>query len=379
LIVTEIRFFDKIKFFYEKMIRNKSNEDNTMKEHYFKNSKMQAYSNFSIHDFIMDENFQRWVMNPTLEDASFWENFQSANPHKVADIQKAVIILTSMKNDNQEEGLESRMNLVWERIIAQNNEESNTEIVKLNPWYSAKWLKIAASVILVLGSVSTAYFYQKNQNNTYQSAYGENREVKLPDGSIVKLNANSTLKISDDWSNEHTREVWLKGEAFFTVTKKPNQGNAKFIVHANNINVEVLGTEFNVSNRDTNTNVTLNSGKIKLDVFTNGNTQTIMMKPGEQVNYSSKSSKVYKKKTKAEVVSAWTSNHWVLESTSLGEVANKIEDNFGVTVIIKDPNVVSDRMTGVIMTNNLDEVLEGLSTIYSLKFKKENNQVILEK
>jgi transmembrane sensor len=350
-----------------------------MKKHYDKNFKMQTYSNFSIHDFIMDENFQRWVMNPTLEDASFWEDFQSANPHKVADIQKATIILTSMKNDNQEEGLESRMNLVWERIMAQNNEESNIEIIKLKSWYSAKWIKIAASVILVLGLVSMAYFYQKTQRNTYQSAYGENREVKLPDGSIVKLNANSTLRISDDWSNEHTREVWLKGEAFFTVTKKPNQGNAKFIVHANNINVEVLGTEFNVSNRDTNTNVTLNSGKIKLDVFTNGNTQTIMMKPGEQVNYSSKSSRVYKKKTKAEVVSAWTSNHWVLESTSLGEVASKIEDNFGVTVIIKDPNVVSDRMTGVIMTNNLDEVLEGLSTIYSLKFKKENNQVILEK
>jgi transmembrane sensor len=352
-----------------------------MKEHYSKKNKMQAYSNFSIHDFTMDENFQRWVINPTIEDTSFWENFQSENPQKTADIQKAVIIINAMKDDNYEEveNLNARMNLVWEKIKAQNNQEFIAEIIKVKPWYSAQWIKIAALIILVLGLVSVVYFYQNNDNNTYQSAYGENREVKLPDGSIVKLNANSTLKISDDWSNERTREVWLKGEAFFTVTKKPNQGNAKFIVHANNIDVEVLGTEFNVSNRDTSTNVTLNSGKIKLDVFTNGNTQTIMMKPGEQVNYFSKSSRVFKKQTRAEVVSAWTSNHWVLESTPLGEVANKIEDNFGVTVVIKDPNVVSDRMTGVIMTSNLDEVLEGLSTIYSLKYKKENNQIILEK
>jgi transmembrane sensor len=352
-----------------------------MKEHYNKNFKMQAYSKFSIHDYIMDEDFQRWAINPSVEDVSFWEDFKSENPHKIADIQKAQIIIRSMKDDNydQDEFIESRQNLVWERIVAQNQQESNPEIVKLNTWYSAKWIKIAASVILILGLTSTVYFYQQNQTNTYQSAYGESRDVKLPDGSIVKLNANSTLKISNDWSNERTREVWLKGEAFFTVTKKPNQGNAKFVVHTNYIDVEVIGTEFNVSDRDTNTNVTLNSGKIKLDVFANGNTQTIMMKPGEQVNYSSKSLMVNKKKVKAESVSAWTDNHWVLESTSLGEIASKVENNFGVTVVIKDPIVVSERMTGVIMTNNLDEVLDGLSTIYSLKIKKENNQIILEK
>jgi transmembrane sensor len=352
-----------------------------MKEHYNKNFKMQEYSNFSIHDYIMNENFQRWVISPISEDIAFWQEFQSANPHKVADIQKAVIILTSMKNDDYDtsELLEPRMNVVWERIVAQNHQESITETVKFIPWYSSRWIKIAASIVLILGLTSTVYFYQKNDISTYQSAYGESREVKLPDGSIVKLNANSTLKISNDWSNEHTREVWLKGEAFFSVTEKQNQGNAKFIVHTNHIDVEVVGTEFNVSDRDTNTNVTLNSGKIKLDVFNNGNTQTILMKPGEQVNYSSKSLSVNKKKVKAEVVSAWTSNNWILESTSLGEIASKIENNFGVTVVIKDPNVVSERMTGVIMTNNLDEVLEGLSTIYSLKIKKEDNQIILEK
>ena len=364
------------------MIRKHSNRDNTMRERYNNLFMMQEYSNFSIHDFIMDENFQQWINHPTVEDNTFWENFQSAYPHKVVDVQKAIIIITSMKNDNYEQDdavLEPRMKMVWEKIVAQNHEEEIPKIIKINPWYSNKWMKIAASIILILGLVSVVYFYQNQEQNVYQSAYGESKEVKLPDGSLVKLNANSTLKISDDWSDAHTREVWLKGEAFFTVTKKNNQGNAKFIVHTNHIDVEVIGTEFNVSDRDTSTNVTLNSGKIKLDIFTNGNTQTILMKPGEQVNYSSKSLKLNKKTVRPESVSAWTSNSWVLESTSLGEIATKIENNFGVTVIIKDPNVVSERMTGVIVTNNLEEVLEGISTIYSLKVKKENNQIILEK
>ena len=177
-----------------------------MRERYNNLFMMQEYSNFSIHDFIMDENFQRWNHHPTVEDNTFWENFQRTYPHKVVDVQKAIIIMTSMKNDNYEQDdavLEPRMKMVWEKIVAQNHEEEIPEITKLSPWYSTKWIKIAASIILILGLVSVAYFYQNRENNVYQSAYGESKEVKLPDGSSVKLNANSTDRKSTRLNSSH--------------------------------------------------------------------------------------------------------------------------------------------------------------------------------
>jgi transmembrane sensor len=340
---------------------------------------MKDISLYSISDFVLDESFQQWVLQPTVETDIVWQNFLEENPAKSEDISKAKKLVLNFREDNDTPPIE-RMGLVWSKIKQQTIEQEEVEIISLAPKKTYSWLRIAASITLLMGICGSIYYYLNAHNDTvYQVAFGENKEVTLPDGSIVKLNANSTLKTAKDWSGDTPREVWLSGEAFFTVTKKPNQGNTKFIVHTNHVDVEVLGTEFNVSDRDTNTDVTLNSGKIKLEVHKENNTETIIMKPGEQVSYSANSLIVNKKEVKPELVSAWVNNRWMLESTSLNEIAHKIEQTFGLEVIIKDSHLAQERMTGVIVTNNLDEVLEGISTIYSLKVKKEKNQVILEK
>jgi transmembrane sensor len=340
---------------------------------------MKDISLYSISDFVLDESFQQWVLQPTAENDIVWQNFLEENPEKSENISKAKKLVLNFREDNDTPPIE-RMDAVWNKIKQQTIEHKEVEIISLAPKKTYSWLRIAASITLVVGLCGSIYYYLNANNEIiYQSAFGESKNVTLPDGSVVKLNANSTLKTSKDWSGTDTREVWLDGEAFFTVTKKPSRGDAKFIVHAKQVDVEVLGTEFNVSDRDTNTDVTLNSGKIKLEVHKANNTETIMMKPGEQVSYSSNSLIISKKEVKAETISAWTNNRWMLESTSLNEIANKIEHTFGLEVIIKDSLLAQERMTGVIVTNNLDEVLEGISTIYSLKVKKEKNQIILEK
>jgi transmembrane sensor len=345
---------------------------------------MTQFVNYSVSDFVLDEQFQQWVLAPTAESDSFWQNFMEQNPHKKTEIAKAKVVILQMKEDDDEPSV-SQMNKVWEQVLSKTIKEDESllleeNVVELPQKSSFKWFKIAASVGLLIGFIAGVYFYlNQTDKNRYEVAYGESRNVELPDGSVVKLNANSSLRISESWSSENSREVWLEGEAFFTVTKKPNQGNAKFIVHTQHLDVEVLGTEFNVSQRDTNTNVTLNSGKIKLAVHTDNGTDTYLMNPGEQISYSVNSLKIQKKDVKPENISAWVNNRWMLESTSLNEVAYKIENTFGLNVVIKDSLLAQERMTGVIMTNNLDEVLEGISTIYSLKVRRENNQLIIDK
>ena len=333
---------------------------------------------YSVSEFVLNEYFQQWILQPTVDTNNFWQNFLLENPHKEMEIKAAKEIILRFREDADSPST-TQMNDVWSKIIQQNNENSENNLVVITLKKRLHWMSIAASILLMMSILGTVFYYMNNQKETYQVAFGENRNITLPDGSIVKLNANSTLKISTDWSDKNTREVWLNGEAFFTVTKKPNQGNSKFIVHTTKVDVEVLGTEFNVSERDTNTNVTLNSGKIKLNVHNNDDIQTIVMSPGEQVSFSSNSLKISKKDVKAEAVSAWVSNRWVLESTSLQEIATKIENTFGFEVVITDAQLANERMTGVIMTNNLDEVLEGISTIYSLKIKREDHKIILDK
>jgi transmembrane sensor len=341
---------------------------------------MKNFVSYSVSDFVLEESFQQWVLEPTPLRDAFWQKIITENSQVADKISKAKEIIQSLQNDSDSPTPELT-NRLWDKISAETiHQKPLPKPLYESPKSSSNsWMKIAASVGISIGLLAGITWYFKSQPSDYQTAFGENKAITLPDGSIVKLNANSNLKISKDWSGEQTREVWLTGEAFFTVTKHPNKGNAKFIVHTNHLDVEVLGTEFNVAYSDSATNVTLNSGKIKLDVHGNGNSETILMKPGEQVVYSSNSQKAHKKEVHAESVSAWVNSHWILESTPLSEVAAKIKQTFGLDVVIADPQLASEQMTGVIVTNNLDEVLQGIGTIYSLKITKENNQIILSK
>ena len=116
--------------------------------------------------------------------------------------------------------------------------------------------------MLLLG-VSLWYAWLAQSTSTYVTRYGETQTILLPDSSTVLLNANSRLTLSTDWTD--TREVWLEGEAFFRVrkikriTSPASAEHVKFIVRTDRLNVEVLGTEFNVRQRSEKTAVLLKS------------------------------------------------------------------------------------------------------------------------
>ena len=141
------------------------------------------------------------------------------------------------------------------------------------------WYKLAA-VAAVAGIVSTLYFWPSSKPwKEYHTVYGETNTFTLPDGSSVVLNANSTLTLYSDWNSEPSREIWLDGEAFFSVVHKTD--NQLFKVKTKEgVTVEVLGTTFNVYNRTNETKVVLNSGQIRLNVPTTQSPELIIDETG---------------------------------------------------------------------------------------------------
>jgi transmembrane sensor len=120
---------------------------------------------------------------------------------------------------------------------------------------------IAASVLILI-SFAVYLFSDSIFYDTYATSFGMTRNILLEDGSEVTLNANSTLKVPKNLLTSESREVWIEGEGFFSIAKKPNR--VRFLVHTDNLNVEVLGTKFNVNNRRGNTEVVLSEGSIRL-------------------------------------------------------------------------------------------------------------------
>lgn len=248
------------------------------------------------------------------------------------------------------------------------------------PWgwqSSQRWYGIAAVWIGLL-IVSTAYFIYRAQQPewvTYQTAYGKVENIILPDGSSVTLNANSHLKYAAAWEENSHREVWLDGEAYFSVVHTAN--DQKFLVQTADLNVEVLGTEFNVNNRRGDTEVVLHTGKVKLDLTHNKETPEVVMQPGELVAYSAANQQITKKIVDPQQYSSWCKQELMLNNTSLTQIARVLEDYYGFEVNIPDDlKDIKLSATAQLSLKDTDVILTAIAEIYGIKVEKNGNQII---
>lgn len=226
-------------------------------------------------------------------------------------------------------------------------------------WQRVPWLKVAAALLLAVG---IAYYFVGYRSSQRQIATGPNetRTLVLPDASVVTLNEDSELRYTATWDEEHPREVWLTGEAYFLV--QHTDTDQKFIVYTNEVAVEVLGTEFNVHSRDEHPEVTLTSGSVQLTTLHQDTEDRITMVPGEQVVLT-EARRFRKTKTNAEVYTAWRQQELLLDNTPLSRVAELLHRQHGVTVVIQDSTLNDVTITGTYPNRNIDEVVAILADL----------------
>ena len=242
-------------------------------------------------------------------------------------------------------------------------------------WFTFPWRMAAVLTGAVLSAVVAYYaLHKKNTFVEHATAYGQTMSVLLPDSSQVTLNGNSSIRYAQNWLPTDDREVWLTGEAFFSV--KHTQAQQKFRVNTSDkFNVEVLGTEFNVYNRSAKTRVVLNSGKVTLNMQASDQQNQITMQPGELVEFKNNPSTYVKKGVNAEVYSSWINKKLILENTSFQEIALLLEDTYGLSVVVPDRSFYEERFSGIVPCGNADMLLKALSLSFNLNFQKTGNKV----
>ncbi len=257
------------------------------------------------------------------------------------------------------------------------NEPSDQTPVR--PLWTARFSWVAAAVLVPLLMISF-YFYtvQNTTPTTTQLAtradYGQTRSLTLSDGSVVVLNGNSTLKYAKNWKSTETREVWLTGEAFFSVTHQKN--NQPFLVHTNrNHLIEVLGTEFDVLDRANKTQVVLKSGKIRLTVQQKDESKTLTMQPGQRVEMDTAATKIKLDIVKPEAYTSWQDHRLVFEGTRLSEIALMLNETYNLKVTVADQKMLDEKISGVIPSGDVKELLTALSIALQLKYVQTNNTI----
>jgi transmembrane sensor len=335
------------------------------------------YSDFSEEDFILDESFIRWVKSPTGTDTVFWENWLRAHPEKRETVENAARFIRSLSlQENVFSDTETEAE--WQAVQATLSQPNKNHRLPqpLQRWFTPTHWKIAATLTGIL-FVSLIYWLVQGPDTQvrYATAYGETRTVLLPDSSEIILNANSTLRFAANWPGNQTREVWLEGEAFLNV--RHGGSNRRFIVRTGTLDVEVLGTQFNVNNRRGNVRVVLSSGKVKLNRHQTDQPADMYMEPGDLVDFS-ENAVFTRKKVDPEVFTSWRKNKIFLNDLSVQEISQLIEDTYGLTVQIKDPSLYDRKLSGEIMTTDVQVLLDVIAETLDIRVTRRGKYITLE-
>lgn len=231
--------------------------------------------------------------------------------------------------------------------------------------------KVAASILVVV-AVALWWYDSSNRLNEVCTDFGEHLTVTLPDNSTVVLNGNSVLRYASHWEENVPREVWIEGEGFFDV--KHTEDDQKFTVHgAGELNVEVLGTKFNIKTRISASEVMLTEGKVRLAMGENDTVKEIFLKPGELATVKDKD--VTAKSVKHHRYTSWMDNKLVFDRTPLRDLAIVLRDTYGLTVTFKDQNLQERELSGEISSATADDILYAIAETFDLNVAREGDNV----
>ncbi|TDB67329.1 FecR family protein [Arundinibacter roseus] len=234
----------------------------------------------------------------------------------------------------------------------------------------------AAAVFIGFLLLSGWFFREPILFKTYQTAYGEIKTFRLLDGSIIKLNTNSSLRVPRWDFGRKTREVHLEGEANFSITRTAD--NKKFIVKtAKDFEVVVLGTEFTMYARKHNSKVVLKEGKVQVRYQEANSKKEVMMKPGDLVTLDRQNRMELKTTDQAQKYSEWEEKRFVFEETTLEEVAYLLQENYGLEVEIIGRKLSERVLMGSFKANNADELLLSISILLDINVVRQGNYVQL--
>ena len=326
------------------------------------------YTRFTADDFIADEYFQQWVLAPTPAASDFWSGWRASHPEKESEIRQAVLFLQNLQFHTADISHEQVEQSLARNLAAIDRlEDERSGKVRMLRW-------MAAAGIMALVALG-AWFFTPRQPVTIELATGagEIKTVVLPDSSVITLNAHSSLRYSSGMQKAAVREVWMQGEAYFNVRHlEPAGATARpFVVHSGKLKVEVLGTTFNIRNGPAGTNVTLNTGKIKIGL--KDDATTVAMQPGDFLRYSPRDKHLLRKKVQPELYSEWKEEKLTLDKLNLRQVATLIEDMYGYTVVIADPELQTGTVSGTLRLQGEAALLETLAFTLDININKEGN------
>lgn len=229
-------------------------------------------------------------------------------------------------------------------------------------YFLDRWLPYAAAILLCLGVGLTSYYFTRNAFDRDYKEYrvsadkGQRSTVTLPDGTVVWLNSHTEVIYSNEYGAKD-RVVSLTGEAYFEVAKDKEQ---RFIVKAGEMEIEALGTSFNVKayKEDKEIITTLFEGKVKATA----EEDEAILYPNHFAAFDREEHKlIYGVDENAFYARMWRENELAFDRNTLEEIAILLNRMYSVHIEFESEKIKQYHFSGVIKNNSLDNVIEIIS------------------
>ncbi len=214
--------------------------------------------------------------------------------------------------------------------------------------------------------------------HTLKVPYGKTFKVVLSDGSTVHLNAGSSLRYPEQFNDQPSRYVQLKGEGFFEIKNNENQ---PFIVNTQDVDIEVLGTRFNVNAYSENKVIecVLVEGSVGLSEEGNQD-NTLILVPSQKASWNVISKSFTKTNlNKTSIYTSWINGELTFENTSFRAISKKLERAFNVKIENNNVLLQEQSFSGIldIKDSNIEDILDLLRMDTPFEYIRENETIII--
>ncbi len=351
-------------------------------------------SKMEVTDLLSQESFINFCKRSSAADIAFWENYIQEDPQRRVTVEYAKAQYVALFNELAAADLDEQL------ADLENSIGNNKDITAVSPAENGEgskpalsWvykLVAAAAVLVAVGYLVVTYSGNGRTAGakTFLAAYGERKNIQLPDGSDVTLNSGSKIVIKADFG-QVSREVYLEGEAFFDVR---HQAEKPFIVHTPAMDVKALGTAFNVKAYldEKLTETSLIRGLVEVTLIEN-NRSTLLLYPNQKIKWDHIPAPTDKKAlpsntpkplpadslTKKLVITddgdikeiAWKENKLMFDDQLFSEIVTSLERWYGAEIIFEDETLKDYRFTGIFEKEDLNTVLGFLKESRSFNYK----------
>jgi transmembrane sensor len=257
----------------------------------------------------------------------------------------------------------------WQRF--QQRVAASTPAVKRS---SFTWLRVAASILLLLGVTAVIYTVANKEKPVQQrivQATNNTMVDSLPDGSVITLNKQTRLTCPAKFTGAERRVKLEEGEAFFSIA--PDKQHP-FIIDVQQVQVAVVGTSFNVKSEKNKTIVVVETGVVKV---TSGGITTELL-AGEQLTVQNGTAIAEKKSVTDKLYNYYRTREFVCDDTPLERLVQVLNEVYNARIRIGNKELKELRLNTTFNNESLEQILKVIELTFDVQVIHRNGEIILQ-